>query len=118
MPAPFARPGLLTRTRALLRSCARILFLRWPGYTFDDEFSELVHEPGTLSYANSGANTNGSQFFITEVATDWLDGVHTVFGYCTPVSGVGAIADVPTDGMDKPLEDVVLEQVVITRCAL
>ena len=88
-----------------------------PGYMFADEFSELSHVPGTLSYANSGPNTNGSQFFITEVATDWLDGVHTVFGSCTPVSGVGAVADVPTDANDKPLEDVVLEQVVITRCA-
>src|SRR3546814_15641246 len=52
-----------------------------PGYKFEDETGNgVAHERGVLSMANAGPNTNGSQFFITHIATSWLDGKHTVSG--------------------------------------
>ena len=61
-----------------------------PGYRFEDETGNgVAHERGVLSMANAGPNTNGSQFFITHVATPWLDGKHTVFGKV--VSGIEAV---------------------------
>jgi len=54
-----------------------------PGYKFEDEIEGNPHkfDPGTLAMANAGPNTNGSQFFITHIKTEWLDGKHTIFGH-------------------------------------
>ena len=88
-----------------------------PGYKFADEISDLVHEPGTLAYANSGPNTNGSQFYITEVTTDWLDGGYTILGACEPVDVVVALTGVATNSNDKPTTPIHTKTIEITRCA-
>ena len=76
-----------------------------PGYRFEDETNNGVpHERGVLSMANAGPNTNGSQFFITHIKTDWLDGRHTVFGKV--ISGLEAV-DAVQQG-DK-IDSVVIE---------
>jgi peptidyl-prolyl cis-trans isomerase B (cyclophilin B) len=87
-----------------------------PGYTFEDEFNDRSVERGALAMANSGPNTNGSQFFIvTADACPWLDGKHTVFGRVTEgMDAVDAISDVDRDSRDKPHQDVTIERVELS----
>lgn len=86
-----------------------------PGYKFEDEFSGHKNTRGKLSMANSGPNTNGSQFFIiTADATPWLDGKHAVFGEVIEgMDIVDKISMVETNGNDHPLEDVKILDIVI-----
>ncbi|MEM1347248.1 MAG: peptidylprolyl isomerase [Myxococcota bacterium] len=90
-----------------------------PGYSIPDEFDPSAkHDSGgTLSMANAGPNTGGSQFFVTETATSDLDGRHTVFGRCddASVDVVKRIARVPSDDRGLPRDAVVIEQIVISR---
>ncbi len=89
-----------------------------PGYEFEDEFDPaLKHDQkGVLSMANSGPTTNGSQFFITEIPTPWLDGRHTVFGQVVEgIEVIDTIANVKKGPQDKPVEDVVIEKLDIVR---
>jgi len=87
-----------------------------PGYTFEDELNDHPVARGYLAMANSGPNTNGSQFFIvTADACPWLDGKHTVFGRIMSGQDVAdRISFVDRDMRDRPLEPVVIESVVLS----
>jgi peptidyl-prolyl cis-trans isomerase A (cyclophilin A) len=90
-----------------------------PGFTFEDELDPNLNfdAPGKLAMANSGPNTNGSQFFITEQAYDSLNQHYTLFGQCdeSSVLVVKTIARVERDNQDKPLTPVILKKVTIVR---
>ncbi len=88
-----------------------------PGYKFADETAGSPHsfdKPGKLAMANSGPNTNGSQFFITTAPTQWLTGKHTIFGEVVEGYDVAVkISAVKRGAQDRPVKEVVLESVVI-----
>ena len=91
-----------------------------PGYKFKNEVSSdlLFDQPGRLAYANAGPNTNGSQFFITEVATPHLNGNYTIFGQCdeASVALVKQIARMARDpSNDKPFRPVKINHITIVR---
>jgi peptidyl-prolyl cis-trans isomerase A (cyclophilin A) len=92
-----------------------------PGYTFEDEVDNglTFDEPGMLAMANSGPDTNGSQFFITVAPTEHLNGDHTIFGRVADDESqevVDAIAQMETDpSTARPLDDVVIESVSVQR---
>ncbi|MGC1871774.1 MAG: peptidylprolyl isomerase [Acidobacteriaceae bacterium] len=92
-----------------------------PGYKFEDETKGSPHsfnKPGKLAMANSGPNTNGSQFFITVAATPWLTGNHTIFGEVIEGQDiVDKISELDRDRSDKPRTPVVLESVTVERVA-
>jgi peptidyl-prolyl cis-trans isomerase B (cyclophilin B) len=88
-----------------------------PGYQFEDEFNEHKAVKGALAMANSGPNTNGSQFFIvTADATPWLDGKHTVFGQVTSGQDVvDRISQADRDSRDMPRNDVTIDKVELNE---
>jgi cyclophilin family peptidyl-prolyl cis-trans isomerase len=86
-----------------------------PGYKFEDEPNAQPVERGALAMANSGPNTNGSQFFIvTADACPWLDGLHTVFGRVSSgMDVVDAIGGAPTGAQDRPIDEIRIESVSV-----
>ena len=86
-----------------------------PGYTFEDEIHDANNNVvGTISMANAGPNTNGSQYFINVADNNFLDTKHTVFGRVTEgMDIVEAISQVATDGRDRPAEDVVITSITV-----
>lgn len=92
-----------------------------PGFQFQDEFVDGLDfdVPGRLAMANSGPGTNGSQFFITTVATPHLNHHHTIFGQCDDagLTVARSIAEVPRNGQDKPDTDVKIIHVVVEGAA-
>ena len=90
-----------------------------PGYRFEDEVASggpSFDRPGLLAMANSGPNTNGSQFFVTVAPAAWLTGKHTIFGEVTDgYDVVEAISKTETGPQDRPAQDVVLERVEISE---
>jgi peptidyl-prolyl cis-trans isomerase A (cyclophilin A) len=91
-----------------------------PGYSFADEISPTLKfdRPGRLAMANSGPNTNGSQFFITEVPTPWLNGHHTIFGQCddATVAMVKKMARAARDpSNDRPFDPVKINKITIEQ---
>ncbi len=89
-----------------------------PGYQFEDEIDPMqtFNQHGLLAMANSGPDTNGSQFFITDRSMPAnLNGKHTIFGLCENLDVVEAIASAPRDDADRPRGDILLKRVVILR---
>jgi peptidyl-prolyl cis-trans isomerase A (cyclophilin A) len=90
-----------------------------PGYKFEDETKGSPYKfdkGGKLAMANSGPNTNGSQFFITVAATPWLTGNHTIFGEVIEGEEISnKISTLPRNRQDRPNSDVVVESITIER---